>query len=331
VGQLVLAGDIGGTKARLALFAVEGGRLRVEAASTEASREAPGLEALVARFAAGSGRTPVAACLGVAGPVRDNRVRATNLPWTVDAVALEDALGFRPVWLLNDLEAAAHGIAALGPGDVATLVAGDPEPDGNQAVIAAGTGLGEAGLVWDGRGRVPLASEGGHAGFAPVDDLQVELLRYLRAELGRVSVERVLSGPGLHNCYRFLRDTGRGQEPAWLAAELDGEDPPAAISRAALEARAPLAGLALDLFVAIYGAEAGDLALSMVATGGVYVAGGIAPRILPRLRGPAFLDAFRAKGRLRPLMERIPVHVVLRDDLALVGAARACAARAGLL
>ena len=211
------------------------------------------------------------------------------------------------------------------------LNAGRPDPHGNAAVISAGTGLGEAGLVWDGRRHRPLATEGGHADFAPTDETQVELYRFLAREFGHVSVERVLSGPGLHNVYRFLRDSGRAPEPAWLADEIGAGDPPAVITRAALAGRSLLCARALDLMVGIYGAEAGNLALKVMATAGVYVGGGIAPRILEKLREPTFMAAFTAKGRFRPLLEAMPIRVILNDQAALLGAARCAALHAALV
>jgi glucokinase len=232
------------------------------------------------------------------------------------------------VWLLNDLEANAYGIATLAPEDFLTLNEGAPQAEGNAAVIAAGTGLGEAGLYWDGRRHRPFASEGGHASFAPSNTLQVELLRYLLTHFTHVSWERVLSGPGLHTIYTFLRDTGRGIEPAWLSEEIHTGDPAAAISGAALEDRCALCMQALDLFVALYGAEAGNLALKVMATGGVFVGGGIAPKIIEKLKDATFMQAFTAKGRLQPLLETIPVHVILNDQTALYGAARYAALRA---
>jgi glucokinase len=215
--------------------------------------------------------------------------------------------------------------------DFAVLQPGQAAPTGNAAVISAGTGLGEAGLVWDGRRHRPVASEAGHADWAPQDELQGALWRFLAAEVGHVSVERVLSGPGLHNIYRFLRDGQGLAEPGWLADALRAEEPAPAIARAGLEGRAEIGVRALGLFVAIYGAEAGNLGLRVLATGGVYLGGGIAPRLLSALRSRTFLDAFAAKGRLRPLLEAIPVRVVLNDRAALVGAARRAALEAGLL
>ncbi|HEX7124294.1 MAG TPA: glucokinase, partial [Thermodesulfobacteriota bacterium] len=193
---------------------------------------------------------------------------------------------------------------------------------GNQAIIAAGTGLGETGLYWDGSKHHPFATEGGHADFAPRDELEIELLRYLLRELDRVSVERVVSGPGLYRIYRFLRDTGRGEEPVWLAEALRRGDPPRVVSEAALAGRSGLCAQALDLFVSLYGAEAGNLALKTMATGGVFVAGGIAPRIVEKLKDGRFMEAFVAKGRLESILAAIPVRVILNDTAALLGAAR---------
>ena len=328
---MILAGDIGGTHSRLALFELDGGALREGASAVFPSRGHPSLDAIVAEFCRAQAARVLHACFGVAGPVRDGRVQAVNLAWSVETASLARQLGGAKVWLINDLEANAYGIAALSLADFAILNADQAGATGNQAVISAGTGLGKAGLIWDGRRHTPFASEGGHADFAPTDELQMELLRFLAREHGRVSAERVLSGPGLHNIYRFLRDTGRAEEPAWLAREVAGDDAPAVISRIALEGRAEICGRALEVMVAIYGAEAGNLALTMMATGGVFLGGGIAPRILPRLQSRTFLDAFRAKGRLADLVASIPVRVILNDSAALLGAARCAALRADLL
>lgn len=233
-----------------------------------------------------------------------------------------------------DLEAIAYGVAAIGAigavGDDAfvTLNPGRSDGTGNAAVIAAGTGLGEAGLYWDGRVHRPFASEGGHASFAPRDDIEIGLLRFLLAEHGHVSWERVLSGPGLHNIYRFLRDVRRGDEPTWLADRIRDQDPAAVIAECALDHASPLCEQALQLFVSLYGAEAGNLALKTLATGGVFVAGGIAPKILAALIDGAFLQAFLGKGRLRPLLEAIPIRVVVNHTVALLGAARGAVSRA---
>jgi glucokinase len=328
---MILAGDIGGTHTRLGTFEVVRGRLRAVATQVYRSREHESLEALAEAFVSALGRRVQHACLGIAGPVQDGRCEAVNLAWVADARLLAARLGVPGLAIINDLEAMAYGVAVLGPADLVELAAGAPGARGNAAVIAAGTGLGEAGLLWDGRRHRPVATESGHADWAPVDELQLELLRFLLRELDHVSVERVLSGPGLHNIYRFLRDTGRGSEPAWLAEAIRAGDPPAVIGAAGLDRRAELAVRALDLLVAIYGAEAGNLGLRMLATGGVYVGGGIAAKLLPLLRAPAFLAAFQAKGRVRPLVETFPVRVILEDRAALLGAARYAALQAGLM
>ena len=328
---MILAGDVGGTHTRLGTFEVVHGRLRAVAAEVYRSREHPSVEAMIAVFLRAHARRIQHVCLGIAGPVHDGRCEAVNLAWVVDARRLAVQVGVSGAALLNDLEAMAYGVAALEPADLVELWAGAPGARGNAAVIAAGTGLGEAGLVWDGRRHRPVATESGHADWAPVDALQLELLRFLLPEFGHVSVERVLSGPGLHNIYRFLRDTGHAEEPAWLAEAIRAGDPPAVIGAAGLAGRAELAVRALDLLVAIYGAEAGNLGLRMLATGGVYVGGGIAAKLLPKLREPAFLAAFRAKGRVRPLVETFPVRVILEDRAALLGAARYAALQAGLM
>jgi glucokinase len=328
---LILAGDVGGTNTRLAWFEVSGGRLVPGVTRTYPSQRHTSLDEIVATFLREAPGTLSHACIGIAGPVREGRVEATNLAWGVDARPLAAGLGLDRVILINDLEANAWGLAALPDSDFTVLQPGRPAPTGNAAVISAGTGLGEAGLVWDGRHHRPVASEAGHADWAPQDDLQGALWRFLTAEVGHVSVERVLSGPGLHNIYRFLRDARGLAEPDWLADLLRSEAPAPVIGRVGLEGRAEICVRALGLFVAIYGAEAGNLGLRVLATAGVYLGGGIAPRLLPALQGRTFLDAFAAKGRLRPLLEAIPVRVVLNDQAALVGAARRAALEAGLL
>ncbi len=318
---MILAGDIGGTNTRLALFE-ESGALVPAHSKTFPSREHASLADIVRSFLAGSGERPGRACIGVAGAVRGGRVAATNLPWRIDAAALAAELSIGRVALLNDLEAAGWVVEVLPPADVAVLSAGEPDPDGNGAVIAAGTGLGEAGLVHDGRRRRPFASEGGHADFSPRGEIEVELWRHLSARFGHVSWERVVSGPGLVNVYGFLRDTGRGEEPAWLAAEMREGDPAAAVARAALAGRSGLAARALEIFASAYGSAAGNIALHFAALAGIWIAGGIAPRVLPALRAPGFLEAFRDKGRFRPWLEKVPVRVVLDERAPLLGAAR---------
>jgi glucokinase len=319
---MILAGDIGGTSARLALFDVSKERPVPVVECTYPSREYNGLNEIVTTFAGSSGQKVRAACFGIAGPVQDGRVVTPNLAWVVDSRTLALDLGLPSVRLLNDLEANAYGIAALESKDLVTLNPGAPDAAGNAAVISVGTGLGEAGLVWNGKAHQPFACEGGHADFAPRDELEAKLLLWLRAKYGHVSYERVLSGPGLLGIYEFLRDTGKGEEPVELREELRRGDGPAAISAAGLEGRHELCIRALDLFVSFYGAEAGNLALKTMATGGVFVGGGIAPRILQKLKGPAFMDAFSGKGRMKPLLEAMPVKVIMKDTAALLGAAR---------
>lgn len=319
---MILAGDVGGTNTRLAVFDDRGGRLTPAAEATFPSREHPSLEAVLRRFRAAHPLPVDRACVGVAGPVRLGRSDATNLPWVVDSSQVAQELGLKHVELINDLEANAWGIGVLDPEDLAVLNAGAPDAEGNQAVISAGTGLGEAGLLWHGTQHRPFATEGGHSDFAPRNHLEMELLDYLLKQFQRVSCERVVSGPGLLNIYRFLRDTGRGEEPAWLAEQLRQQDPGAVISQAAMSRKSELCMQTLDLFVSLYGSEAGNLALKVLATGGVFLGGGIAPKILSKLKDPIFLNAFTAKGRMKPLLQATPVRVILNDKTALLGAAR---------
>ena len=324
---MILAGDIGGTKTDLALF--DAG-LKELARGQWLNRDYDGLDTVVRVFLEQERAEVTDACFGIAGVVEQGRVRMTNLSWVVDAGAMASVLHIPSVRLLNDLEAIAYGVAALDQTDFLVLNDGVAGATGNAAVIAAGTGLGEAGLYWDGTRHHPFASEGGHTSFAPRNELEIELLRYLLKQFDHVSYERVVSGPGLVNIYRFLRDTGRGEEPSWLSESIAHSDPAAAISRAALERASPLCMQAEHLFVSLYGAEAANLALKTMALAGVYVAGGIARKITTKLADGTFRDAFLAKGRRRELLQRIPVRVVLNDKVALRGAARcAVLARAG--
>jgi glucokinase len=317
----VLAGDVGGTKTALALFekGPQGPVLVRE--DTLPSRGFDTLEAAIDRFLAGARPAAIeAACLGVAGPVVDGRCVATNLPWVIDERTLAAAIPAERVRLLNDLEVAAHGVLNLPEADLKTLQPGLARR-GHMALIAAGTGLGEALIVQDGKRRIVIASEGGHVDFAPRGDLEEDLLRFLRKEFGRVSLERILSGPGLVNVYRFLRDTGWARESSEVADLMHTGDPSAVIAEMALAGRDAMCAKALDMFVTVYGAEAGNLALKALAVGGVYVGGGIAPRILPRLTTELFLNAFRDKGRLAGLMEAMPIRVALNPRAPLLGAA----------
>lgn len=320
---MILGGDIGGTKTVLALFDDGAGELVALHEETYPSRSAASLEELATRFLDAAGRPALrAACFGVAGAVVDGRVKTTNLPWECDEPGLAAHLGVPRVRLLNDLEAAAHGVLVLPPGALHTLQPGSP-PRGpaTRALIAAGTGLGEAILAHDGARYHILASEGGHVNFGPRSELEARLWAFLQGEFGHVSYERVLSGPGLANVYRFLRRHRGLPEPDWLRQRIAGGDLSAVIAQAALADEDPVCSEALTLLVSIYGAAAGNLALTALATGGLFVGGGIGPKILARITQGPFLEAFRDKGPLRPLMERIPVHVILEPRAPLLGAA----------
>jgi glucokinase len=318
---MLLCGDIGGTHTTLALFR-GGPDLALESRERFASRDAPDLASIVSVFLARAPRTIDAACFGIAGPVIGTRVETTNLPWVIEADALSTRVRGAPVFLLNDLEALAYGIPALRADGSVVLNPGVPDPTGTIAVIAAGTGLGEAGLLWDGHRHVAIASEGGHADFAPRTPREIELLRWLLRRWPHVSWERVVSGPGIVHLFEFLRDVERLDVPPPLAAALGAGDPAAAITEAALAGRTPIASATLDLFASLYGAEAGNLALKLKATGGVWVGGGIAPKILPKLRDGAFREAYVAKGRFADLLGTIPVRAIVDPDVALWGAAR---------
>jgi glucokinase len=319
---VILAGDVGGTKTTLALFEVRDGVPALVREATLPSHDVPSLEAAIARFLGAGPRPAVAAaCVGIAGPVVDGHVATTNLPWIVDEQSLAAAIPAAKARLINDLEATAHGIWALGEDELVPLQSGVSRR-GNVAVIAAGTGLGEAIIVGDGPGGTVIGTEGGHADFAPRGELEEDLLRHLRKEFGRVSCERVLSGPGLVNVYRFLRDTGVGKESDQAAVLMRERDPAAVVTELAMAGMDRLSEMALGVFVSVYGAEAGNLALKALAVGGVVVAGGVAPRIMPALSAGAFVSAFRDKGRLSSLMETIPVRVALNPKTALLGAAR---------
>ena len=321
---MILAGDIGGTNARLALFETRDGQLQQVTETVFPSRQHSGLDEIVAKFAAQitPEQKPEAACFGIAGPVVNGRSETSNLPWVVESAQLAQALHLPQVRLINDLEANAWGIATLQADDLVGLNQIQGEPRGNQAVLSAGTGLGEAGLYWDGKQHHVFACEGGHTDFAPRNDVEMQLLQYLAARFGHVSYERILSGPGLVNVFSFLRDSGCGRPEPWVVEEMGASDPAAAVSRAAMQGKCDLCMQALDLFISIYGAETGNMALKVMATGGVFLGGGISPKILPKLKGPLFMDAFRGKGRLQRVLDAIPVHVITNDKTALRGAAR---------
>jgi glucokinase len=321
---MILAGDIGGTKTNLGLFETVEGALALHAQQSYPSREHVGLEAIVNKFLEGRDARVRAACFGVAGPIVEGQVVTPNLPWVVSAASLARTLGLGAVALINDLEATAHGTAALKADEFFTLNEGIAMA-GNAALVAAGTGMGVAGLFWDGRRHVPSASEGGHIDFAPRNLMESELLKYMHTKHSRVSVERIVSGPGLFNVYEFLRHSGYAVESAAVAARFASEDPSSVISKAALAGECRMCAQALDLFVAVYGAFAGNVALVLKAIGGVYIGGGIAPKILEKLKDGTFIGAFMEKGRMSSLVATIPVRVILNDKTALLGAARVAA------
>ncbi len=321
---MILAGDIGGTKTNLGFFDMQEGALRAREQQSFPSRDHVGLEAIVQKFMAGVRVQVTAACFGVAGPVVDGQSVTPNLPWIVSAENLARTLNLESVNLINDLEATAHGIPALKSEEMLTLNEGAIE-QGNAALVAAGTGLGVASLFWDGKRYAPSASEGGHMDFAPRNLLEIELLKYMMTKHSRVSIERVLSGPGLFNIYDFLRASGYGTESPEIAARFAENDPTSVISQAALAHQCKMCVKALDMFASIYGATAGNIALTLKAIGGVYIGGGIAPKIAEKLKDGTFIGAFMDKGRLSSLVATIPVRVILNDKTALLGAARVAA------
>jgi glucokinase len=318
---MILAGDIGGTKTDIALFQPEGTELIEIRRETFPSRKFNSLDDIIERFLQSEDPSIHSACFGVAGPVINGRCETTNLPWIIDGTKIRQRFGFPMVILLNDLEAMAYGTLRLSEKEYYSINTGIPQTTGNRCVIAAGTGLGEAILFWNGSQFIASASEGGHADFAPRNSNEIKLLEYLLDRFSRVSYERILSGPGLFNIYQFLKETHQGKEPGWLKESLEKEDPAAVISETALEEKSDLCVKALNLFTSIYGAEAGNLALKGMATGGVYIGGGIGKKILKTLKERSFLDSFKEKGRMGPLMKRIPVKVILNEKVALLGVA----------
>ncbi|MFZ0789337.1 MAG: glucokinase [Chromatiaceae bacterium] len=321
----VLVGDIGGTKTSLAVAETDGSGVTLRQQRRYPSAGFDSLGGIVGRYLNETGQKTGADCpfgtFAIAGPVHRRRSKTTNLPWEVDAQALERTLGFERVGLLNDLEAVAWGIAALAPGDLAELNPGEAGK-GNACVVAAGTGLGEAGLFWDGTRHHPFATEGGHTDFAPVDEREFALLVHLQRSLGRVSWERVASGMGIANIYAFLLGWNQAETPDWLASEIARGDVAAAIAGAAADGRCPVCAETMEIFFRLYGREAGNMALKHMALGGVYLGGGIAPKNLEALKASRFLESFFSKGRMEPLMRRMPVRVILRGDTPLLGSAR---------
>ncbi len=312
--KMILAGDIGGTHTRLAFF--DHGKKVAE--KKYSSQKFSGLTQIVRDFL---GKTKVSkACFGIAGAVREGRCQATNLPWIVDGAELGRETGIQEVQLLNDLEANAYGIQMLKAEELVCLQKGQKQ-NGNQALIAAGTGLGEAGLFWDGSKHVPFACEGGHADFAPRTPEEAELLFWLQAQFGHVSYERVVSGPGLHALYRFLIETKREIASIAVEAAMETTDPSRVISEHGRLGQDKACVRALEWFVSLYGAEAGNLALKALSLGGFYIGGGIAPHLVNELKQGSFLTAFANKGRFKAMLQSVPIYVILNDDAALLGAA----------
>jgi glucokinase len=320
---MILAGEIGATRTRLAAFDSDGNTLNKVVEKIYMSQQETGLPDIISNFVKSEGIPVHSACFGVAGPVRGGRSKISNLAWTIDSAELATMLKLKSVGLINDLEAFAYGIDGLESKDFVTLSAGSEDAIGNRAVISARTGLGVAGLYWDGFRHHPFACEGGHSSFSPSNEMEIELLQYLHKKYGRVSCERVLSGPGIKNIYDFLRDTKKAEEPGWLKDQLaTSHDAPALISQLALENKSAVCEQALSIFVGIYGSQTGDCALNFMSTGGIFIGGSIAAKIVPRMKDPIFMQSFLDKGRMRGLLQDMPVKIVLNDDSGILGAAR---------
>jgi glucokinase len=322
---MILAGEIGATHTRLAAFDTEGSRLnRVVEKIYPTPDQAAGLSTIMGDFVRSEGIPVHRACFGVAGPVNNGQAKVSNLPGLViDSREFVRQLRVNVCGLLNDLEAYAYGVDALDPNDFVTLSEGVEDAEGNRVVISARTGLGVAGLYWDGFRHHPFATEGGHVGFSPRNEIEMDLLRYLQQKYGRVSTERIVSGPGIKNIYDFLRDTKKAEEPAALAEQLrNAKDAPALISKLAAEGKTPICDQTLSLFVSIYGAICGDCSVSFMTRGGVFLGGSIAAKNIKRMQDPAFMKAFLDRGRMEPLLRDMPVKIVLNDDAGLIGAAR---------
>lgn len=319
--EAVLAGDIGGTKTKLGFFILGSKRPEPVVVQTYPSTSATSLEELITRFLQEHECTVSAACLGIAGPVIHGSVKATNLPWQISEEAIKKQFGLRHVRLVNDLTATAYAVALLEDDEIFSLNLGKADPSGNIGIVAPGTGLGVALLVAHSSGFRAVASEGGHTDFAPANDVQIGLWRYLQRDMDHVSVERVLSGPGLYSIYEWLRRESNQSEPTWLTEQLQREDSSRVISEAALDSRDAVCSEALEVFVSVLGAYSGNLALTAMTSGGIYLGGGISPKILPKLREGSFMKAFTEKGRFRKLLSDMPVQVILNDEAALLGAA----------
>jgi glucokinase len=333
---MILAGDVGGTKVHLALYDFAGGQLHPLRDQKFPAHQFGSLDEIVNKFLTGDEEIPptkrediLAACFGCPGPVRDGRLKLTNLPWVLDARELAKSLSIQHVFLINDLEANGYGIPELAADKIFTLHQGDPNAVGHRGLISAGTGLGEALLIWDGKKHNPIPSEGGHCDFAARSNREIAMLEYLRSKLkGRVSFERVVSGLGIKNVYEFLRDVEKIDEPRWLRDRMANEDPNAVIGECAEDGSSSICFETMKTFASAYGAEAGNLALKVLATGGMYLGGGIAPKTLKTMQNGFFMQAFLDKGRMSPLLQAVPVRIILDDSCALLGAAAYGEARA---
>ena len=314
----ILAGDVGGTKTNMALYQAGSGRLRLLKEKKYASGDYHSLIDIIRDFS--GKKLPDRVCAAVAGPVLHGKSSLTNLNWQLDSSALSKELNI-PVSFINDLEATAYGLAGLEKNELAVIAPGETGAEGNIAVIAPGTGLGEGGLYWDGKFYHPFATEGGHSDFAPRTDTDIDLYRYLRQQFGHVSWERVVSGMGIKSLYHFLTDTRKEAVPDWLTLRMQQEDPAAVISEAALQHEDPVCSEVMDLFVRYLATEAASLVLKLKATGGLYIAGGIPPKILPLLQHDSWAGYFDNNGRMHMLLEKVPVYVVLNDKMAMLGAA----------
>jgi glucokinase len=333
---MILAGDVGGTKVHLALYDFTGGQLHPLRDEKFPAHQFGSLDEVVNKFLSGDGNTPatkrdeiLAACFGLPGPVRDGRLKLTNLPWTLDVRDLSRSLSIQHVFLINDLEANGYGIPELAADKIYTLHEGDANATGHRGLVSAGTGLGEALLIWDGQKHSPIPSEGGHCDFAARSNREIAMLEYLRNKLkGRVSFERIVSGLGIKNVYEFLRDVEKLNEPKWLCDRMAAEDPNVVIGECAEDGSSSICFETMKTFASAYGAEAGNLALKVLATGGIYLGGGIAPKRLKTMQNGFFMQAFLDKGRMSPLLQSISVRIILDDSCALLGAAAYAETRA---
>ncbi len=328
---MILAGDIGGTKTNLAIFDVKDSKLVLKEEKKYPGSDYESLDKIVNLFLSEHPTKILSASFGIAGPVKEGKAKTTNLPWVIDAKTLANEIKCEHVSLLNDLEANAYGIAVLETKDFFNLNKGDTSIKGNAALISAGTGLGEAGLYWDGKNHLPFACEGGHVDFAARNELEMRLFQFLNKEEEHVSYEKVLSGIGIHNIYRFLLHDHQSRPGNQLQKDLKEKDPAYVISEYALNNKDLICVEALELFMMLYGSEAGNVALKFLAVGGLYIGGGIAPKILEKLKTSQFMTCFCKKGRMDTLLKPIPVNVILNDNAALLGAARFAALQVDLI